>query len=46
MVGTLASGLATMSLEGDAATTGASRYYGTNANSVKGWHPLPTRVTC
>ncbi|HHW4670020.1 MAG TPA: hypothetical protein ACQGQJ_10670 [Xylella fastidiosa subsp. multiplex] len=46
MVGTLASGLATLSLEGDAATTGASRYYGTNANSVKGWHPLPTRVTC
>ncbi len=45
MVGTLASGLATLRLEGDTATPGASCYYGTNANGVKGWHRLPTRVT-
>ncbi|MGY0329373.1 hypothetical protein ACWWAE_04310 [Xylella fastidiosa subsp. multiplex] len=45
MVGTLASGLATLRLEGDTATPGASCYYGTNANGVKGWHPFPTRVT-
>lgn len=32
----------TLSLVGDAATPGASRYYGTDSSGTKGYHALPT----
>jgi hypothetical protein len=42
--GTLAANR-TLSLVNDSTAPGASRYYGTNASSTKGWFPLPSPST-
>lgn len=34
-----------LKLEGDSATPGNTKYYGTNASGIKGFHTLPTGIT-
>ncbi|KAF1692647.1 hypothetical protein [Pseudoxanthomonas koreensis] len=41
VAGSLSGGLVQFRLDGDAATPGASLYYGTNALGVRGFHAMP-----
>lgn len=45
VAGMLSDGFVSLSLQGDVNLPGPTLYYGTDAASVKGWHPLPESAT-